>query len=322
MMANQSLHRPVHWLHRLAHWAILAPGLFCLAGFAPAAEIKVVASFSILADLVREVGGERVDVHALVGPDEDAHVYEPRPSDARRIGQARLVVVNGLGFDDRLARLAESSGRRDALVVASQGIAPRTANDSTHGDHDDHGAHSALDPHAWQDAANVERYVANIAAALERADPAGAPLYRANAERYRNELKALDGEIRRAISSLPATRRRVVSSHDAFGYFSHAYGLVFLAPAGVAREAEPTAKEVARLITQLRAEKAAAVFMENITDPRLIERIRAESGAALGGTLYSDALSAADGPASSYLKMMRHNLDTLMTALSATTSTP
>ncbi|GHT92463.1 metal ABC transporter substrate-binding protein [Betaproteobacteria bacterium] len=273
-----------------------------------AAELKVVTSFSLLADLVQEVGGERVDVYALVGPDENAHIHEPKPSDARRIGQARLVLANGLGFDDWLVRLARSSGGGHAVVIASEGINPLAMDDP----HDDH---AALDPHAWQDVRNVDRYVANIAAALIKVDPAGADLYRTRAARYRDELKALDADIRHAIAALPAERRRVVSSHDAFGYFAHAYGLSFLAPVGVSNDAEPTAKEVARLITQLRQEKAAAVFVENITDPRLIERIRIEGGAIMGGTLYADALSAADGPAPTYLKLMRHNLDTLMTAL-------
>jgi zinc/manganese transport system substrate-binding protein len=289
----------------------LIAGLILCLGLSPlahAAELKVVTSFSLLADLVQEVGGERVDVYALVGPDEDAHIHEPKPSDARRIGQARLVVANGLGFDDWLVRLARSSGRGDAVVIASEGVTPLTTDDH-------HGGHAALDPHAWQDVRNVDRYVANISAALIRVDPAGADIYRTRAARYRSELKTLDADIRHAIATLPAERRRVVSSHDAFGYFTHAYDLVFLAPVGVANDAEPTAKEVARLITQLRKEKAAAVFVENITDPRLIERIRIESGAIMGGTLYADALSTADGPAPTYLKLMRHNLNTLITAL-------
>jgi zinc/manganese transport system substrate-binding protein len=284
----------------------LGCALCCAAGLARATDIEVVASFSILADLAREIGGERVKVHALVGPDADAHAHEPRPSDARHISQARLIIVNGLGFDDWLTRLARSSGRGEALVVASAGVTALAADDEH------------ADPHAWQDVANAGRYVANIAAALEKTDPAGAPIYRANAERYERELKTLDADIRRAIAALPEAKRRVVSSHDAFGYFSRAYGLVFLAPVGVANDAEPTAKEVARLITQLRAEKAAAVFVENISDPRLIERIRAESGTVMGGRLYTDALSAPDGPAPNYIGLMRHNLAVLLAALTPT----
>ncbi|MDR1662450.1 MAG: zinc ABC transporter substrate-binding protein, partial [Azoarcus sp.] len=282
----------------------------------PAAEIEVVASFSILGDLVREVGGERVTVHALVGPGQDAHVYEPRPSDARRAGEARLIVANGLGFDDWLPRLARSAGYKGAVLIASAGIRPLTMNGP--GGHNEHGGNSErIDPHAWQDAGNVRIYIDNIAAALAAADPDGAERYRANAARYSGALEALDADIRKAIARLPQERRKVVSSHDAFAYFARAYGLSFLAPAGMAGHAEPSARNVARLIVQLRQEKAAAVFLENVSDPRSIERIRSESGAAAGGTLYSDALSSADGPAPTYLAMMRHNLATLMAALEA-----
>ncbi|MDR1064668.1 MAG: zinc ABC transporter substrate-binding protein [Azoarcus sp.] len=295
-------------------------GLF-FASACTAAEIEIVASFSILGDLVREVGGERVTVHALIGPDQDAHIYEPRPSDARRAGRARLVVANGLGFDDWLPRLARSAGYKGAVVVASNGIRPLSMNDSDDHDSGDHHAHDGpaerIDPHAWQDAGNVRIYIDNIAAALVAADPGGTDLYRANAARYRAALDALDASIRDAVARLPQERRKVVSSHDAFGYFARAYGLRFLAPAGMAGHTEPGARSVARLIAQLQREKAPAVFLENISDPRLIERIRSESGAVTGGTLYSDALSSADGPAPTYLAMMRHNLATLMTALEA-----
>jgi zinc/manganese transport system substrate-binding protein len=281
-----------------------------------AAEIEVVTSFSILGDLVREVGGERVAVHAIVGPDQSAHVYEPRPSDARRVGRARLVVVNGLGFDDWLPRLARSSGYQGTVVTASAGIRP-LAMDHTHDPAPPQktGPVDRIDPHSWQDVTNVQTYVDNIAAALIATDPASADTYRANAARYHATLAALDTDIRRAIARIPPEHRQVVSSHDAFAYFAHAYGLVFLAPVGVAGNAEPSARDVARLITQLRHNKATAVFLENINDPRLIERIRNESGASPGGTLYSDALSTTSGPAPTYLAMMRHNLNTLMAAL-------
>ena len=295
--------------------------LSCVLFPARAAGIEVVASFSILGDLVHQVGGERVSVHTLVGPDQNAHVFEPRPSDARRTRSARLVVVNGLGFDDWLPRLARASGYKGTIAVASAGIHPLEMN-RDHTGHDEHGPHEhpphgRIDPHAWQDVANVRVYVENIAAALTEADPAGAESYRANAARYRAELDALDADIRAAIAHLPRERRRTVSSHDAFAYFSHAYGLAFLAPVGVAGDSEPGARGVARLIAQLRREKAPAVFLENISDSRLIERIRSESGATVGGTLYSDALSASGGPAPDYLAMMRHNLATLMAALEA-----
>ena len=293
-------------------------------GSAHAQALEVATSFSILGDLVAQVGGERVKVRTLVGPDEDAHAFQPRPSDAREIGAAALVVVNGLGFDDWMTRLARAGGFKGKVVVASEGISmlEMTRNDGhghDHGHDHDHGKDKgkAVDPHAWQDVANVRRYVANIATALAAADPEGADAYRAAAERYDGELRALDAEIRAAFAALPVERRKVVSSHAAFGYFGRAYDLHFLSPVGVANNAEPTAKGVARLIRQLKEEKVPAVFIENVADPRLIERIRSESGAGVGGTLYSDALSKAEGPAPTYVDMMRANLATLQRALAA-----
>ena len=289
---------------------------------ARAEPLEVSASFSILGDMVRQVGGDRVRVRTLVGANEDAHAFQPRPSDARQIGSSALVVVNGLGFDDWMARLARSGGYKGTIVVASEGVntieMAEDEHDHDHHGHDhDHDHGQGADPHAWQDLGNAQRYVANIAAALAAADPAHADSYRTNAERYQGELKVLDAEIRAAFAALPAERRKVVTSHDAFAYFGKAYGIRFLAPVGVSNNAEPTARGVARLITQLKAEKIPAVFIENIADARLIERIRAESGTRIGGTLYSDALSATGGPAPDYLSMMRSNFKVLHEALSA-----
>lgn len=298
--------------HRLRCLATACATLLA-AATAHAQPLEVGTSFSILGDLVRQVGGERVKVRTLVGPDEDTHAFQPRPSDAREIGAAALLVVNGLGFDDWMLRLARAGGFKGEVVVASTGIDTLAMARDEH-DHG-HGHDKAVDPHAWQDVGNVRRYVANIADALAKADPAGASVYRQNAERYDGALKALDAEIRATFAALPAERRKVVSSHDAFGYFGRAYGIRFLAPVGVSNNAEPTAQGVARLIRQLKAENVPAVFIENVADPRLIERIRSESGARVGGTLYSDALSVASGPAPDYLQMMRANLNALRTAL-------
>lgn len=305
-LLRRTLFAPLH--------ALLFAALTLGATAVQAAAVEVVTSFSILGDFIRQVGGERVTVHALVGSDGDTHAFQARPSDARRIGSATLVVANGLGFDDWLIRLARSGGYRGEVAIASKGVSTMEMAGDAHDDSHGHDRH-AVDPHAWQDAGNAQRYVSNIAEALAAADPAGAASYRANADRYRAALKALDAEVRAAIATLPAERRKVVSSHDAFGYFARAYGLRFLAPVGVSNNAEPTAQGVARLIRQLKAEKAPAVFMENIADPRLIERIRSESGARIGGTLYSDALSAPDGPAPDYLTLMRHNTRSLVEAL-------
>lgn len=283
---------------------------------AQAGDIKVVASFSILADLVSEIGGEQVSVTSLAKPDEDAHGYQPKPSDSRLLRDAHLVVANGLGFDSWIERLGAAASKQDKLVIVSEGIAPI---ESGH-DHDKNQAghdHGKLDPHAWQDVANARVYAANIARALAAADPDHADDYRANLARYDGQLEALDHAIRTAMTALPEARRTIVTSHEAFAYFGRAYDVRLLAASGVSANAEPSAAGIARLIRQIRREKAAAAFLENVSDPRTIERISQESGARVGGTLYSDALSGADGPAPSYVAMMRHNLDTLIKAMSA-----
>ena len=298
--------------HRLTLCRLAAAlGLFTLSSTTTLAQptaLEVTTSFSILGDLVRQVGGDKVNVRTLVGADEDAHAFQPRPSDARAIGASALVVVNGLGFDDWMTRLARSGGFKGQIVIASEGVSTLAMVDvDGHGHQHGH----AADPHAWQDIGNAQRYVSNIATALALADPVHADTYHANAERYNGELKALDSEIRAAFAALPAERRKVVSSHDAFAYFGRAYGIRFLSPVGVSNNAEPTAKGVASLIRQLKTEEIPAIFIENVVDPRLIERIRSESGTRVGGTLYSDALSAAGGPAPDYLSMMRSNFKTL-----------
>jgi zinc/manganese transport system substrate-binding protein len=292
--------------------------------FAQNAPVPVVATFSILGDLVREVGGDRVAVSTLVGPDGDGHVYSPTPSDARRLSEARIVVANGLGFEGWISRLVRSSGTKATVVEASSGIKPLAGDD----DHADHGhkkaghgkaehSHGSVDPHAWQSVPNVKTYVANIRAALIAADPAGQAAYEANATAYLAKLDALDAQIRAAIANLPPERRKVITTHDAFAYFEAAYGLDFIAPQGVSTEAEASAKDVARIIRQMKKEKIGAVFLENVSDPRLTQQIARETGARIGGKLYSDALSPADGPAGTYIEMMRHNIRVLTEALSS-----
>ena len=277
-------------------------------------KLNVVASFSILGDFVRQIGGERIQMHTLVGENSDAHVYQPTPADARTIARSSLVVVNGFGFEGWIDRLIKSSGYRGKVLVASAGVDTlKRPHTKAHGHHD-HG--SEADPHAWQDLANALRYVDNIAKALSEADPAGKDTYQANATRYKQEITTLDNEVRKTFSTLPPDRRKVVTSHDAFGYFSRAYGVFFISPIGVNTDAEPSAAEVGRIIQQIRREKIPAVFMENISNLRMLERIRLESGARIGGTLYSDSLSQVGGPAQTYLDMMRHNTKTLFSALS------
>ena len=272
-------------------------------------KLKVVATFSILADFVKNVGGDRVAVSALVGPNSDAHVYQPTPGDAKMLADAKVVVANGLGFEGWINRLVKASGTKAPMIVATKGIKPRKAAD-------DHG-HGDADPHAWQSVANAKLYVANIRDALVAADPAAKGTYEANAAAYAAKLDALDAEVKAAVEQIPADRRRIITTHDAFGYFAAAYGVTFVAPQGVSTEAEVSAKDVARIITQIRKQKIPAVFLENVTDKRLLERIGAEGGARIGGTLYSDALTDEKGVAPTYLDMMRHNVKQLAAALTS-----
>jgi len=266
-------------------------------------RLEVVASFSILSDFVKNVGGDRVNVTTLVGPNGDVHVYTPAPADAKKIADAKLVIINGFGLEGWLPRLIQSSGSKAPIITATKGIAPlRQGSDA--------------DPHAWQSVANAKIYVANITEALAGADPADAEAFRANAARYQAALDALDREVRAAVGEIPPARRKVISTHDAFGYFAAAYGIEFIAPQGVSTESEASARDIARIITQIKASKIPAVFLENISDPRLMRRISTETGARIGGTLFSDALTDEKGVCPTYIEMVRHNIKALTSALS------
>lgn len=310
------MHPVIARSHKLILFMFLSLGFLQAAHAEP---LRVVASFSILADVVRNIGGERVQVDALIGHDQDAHGYQPRPSDNRKLREAQLVVANGLGFDAWLERLAKASGGTGKLVIASQGakLLTRSAESDHHEDSHDHDHDhndGTNDPHVWQDVANVRVFATNVANALISADPAGEAAYRAQLARYDAELQALDTDIRQQLASLPAGRS-VVTSHEAFAYFDTAYGIRFLAASGVSASSEPSAAGIASLIRQIRKEKAAAVFLENISDPRMMARISKETGARVGGTLISDALTGPEGAAPTYIAMMRHNLATLLAAL-------
>lgn len=307
---------------------LLGLALFAISSGAQAQEkLPVVASFSILGDVVNEIGGERVAVRTLVGPNGDAHVYQPTPADARALAQAKLVVVNGLDFESWMPRLLRSSGTKAPVIAASDGIAVLAAEEEhDHAAHDhkhdhkhnhghNHHHHGPNDPHAWHDVEAVKIYARNIAAGLSAADPAGAAFYAENAARYTAELDALQAEIKAAFAEVPKQDRRIITSHDAFGYLARAHDLEILSPVGISTEDEPTPADLARLIAQVREERVRAVFVENIADRRIIEQIARETGATVGGKLYSDALSAADGSASTYVTLMRYNTATIVGAL-------
>jgi zinc/manganese transport system substrate-binding protein len=275
----------------------------------PQGRLRAVATFSILGDFVRNVGGDRVEIATLVGPNGDVHVYAPTPGDVTKIAAANIVLVNGLGLEGWIDRLIAASATRASIVVASRGIAPRNGARSSD--------RNASDPHAWQSVASAKIYVENIRDGLIAADRSGEKDYQTNAAAYLANLGALDDEIKAAIAAIPAARRKVITSHYAFGYFADEYGIEFIAPEGVSTDAEPSARDVAKLIEQIRREKITALFLENVSDPRLLQRIAAETGVRIGGKLYSDALSPPDGPAASYIEMMRGNVRELTRALTS-----
>jgi zinc/manganese transport system substrate-binding protein len=282
---------------------LLTALLIALPALAQAAPLKVVASFSVLGDLVKQVGGDQVAVTTLVGPNGDTHTYEPKPSDAKAIGAADLLVVNGLGLEGWMDRLRQAAGYKGPVIVVSQQVKPlKSQEDGT-------------DPHAWQSIPNALLYVTAIEAGLAKADPADAALFHQNAAAYRARLTALDGQVRAAFQPIPAARRLVITTHDAFGYYGHEYGITFLAPEGFSTESEASPKAVASLIGQIRRSGTHAVFIENMSDPRLINEIAQESGVDVTGQLYSDALSPPDGPAATYIDMLRWNTAALAKAM-------
>lgn len=273
---------------------------------AQAKPLEAVASFTVIADMVQNVGGDRVHVTSLIGPNGDPHVYEPSPADAQALKKADLAFVSGLHLEGWMDRLIKASGYKGEPVVLSNGIKTRSMEED---------GERITDPHAWNSAANAVIYVRNIVAALEKADPAGASLYKANGKRYTQQLQALDSYARTQIQSIPVAQRKVLTSHDAFGYFGDAYGVTFLSPLGFSTESEASAADVGKLIRQIKAEHVSAYFFENSGDPRLVKQIADASGAKPGGELYVEALSPANGPAASYVQMFKYNVDQLVAAM-------
>ena len=268
-------------------------------------KLKVVTSFSILADITQQIAGDKLELRNLVGADADAHIYQPSAEDAKAVFAADLIIANGMGFEPWLARLIDSSEAPGTRIDASAGVLPLMLDED---------GQQVADPHAWQNLANAEIYVQNIAKALVQADPNNAAHYNAGRDAYLTQIRSLLAEAKTGLGQLPPAQRTIITSHDAFAYLGQAYGLKFIAPQGLSTADEPSAAEVAALIRQIRADGVKAVFVENIRDPRLIEQIANEAGAKIGGTLYSDAL-ANEGPARTYLGMYKYNLDTLLAAL-------
>ena len=263
--------------------------------------LRVVTSFSILQDLVTTLGGDHVSVVNLVGENSDAHTYQPKPSDAIAIASADLVVFNGLAFEGWMARLIENSGYKNQQLIASLGVDAITRGGES-------------DPHAWQSFHNIRVYIHNITRTLVALRPRHAEELAQRQRRYLSALNALERRLIERIAGIPAQKRIVVTSHDAFGYLGREFDIQFLAPLGLSIEVEASAADVSAIIDQIRKRRVKALFVENINDPRLLQRIAAETGVAIGGRLYSDALSEAHGPAGTYLDMMRHNVESLISA--------
>ncbi len=304
------------------HHRVLS-GLLCAAlalGAAASAQarepLNVVASFSVLADMVEQVGGEHIAVTSLVGPDSDSHVYSPSPADARKLAKADLVVFNGLQLEGWMSRLLDAGNYRGVTVTATDGIEPLAFSGAEHGaSGDDQAAHDDPAPHAWLDVTRAEQYVINIRDGLIQIDPGNRKDYRAATQRYLGELETLDAEIRELMAAIPAQRRTVVSGHDAFEYFGEAYDVRFLSPVGLNTAAEPAAAELARLVDFIRTNQVPVLFHENIASPALIRQLAEETDLPIAGTLYSGAL-AGEGEASSYVGMMRHNARVIHAGLS------
>lgn len=287
--------------------AALLGMLLCAApAMADPTPVPVVASFSILGDMVKTIGGDAVSVKILVGPNSDTHTYQPTPDDAKTITDAKIVFVNGLGFEGWMQRLIESSGYKGPVVTASNGVNPRTMMDD--------GA-KITDPHAWQDLSNGRMYVRNIAAALEQQIPDQAAAIRARAEKYDGQLADMDVQVKKQFAEIPAAQRKIITSHDAFGYFGAAYGMKVLAPIAGNTEAEPNAADVAQIGDQMKREGIKTIFLENMINPRLVEQLAKDAGAKVGGTLYSDALSAPGEAAPTYLDMFKNNIPKMRAAM-------
>ncbi len=306
----------------LCRRAMLVLGVTLLASSLPAAaqqRLKAVASFSIVGDMVREVGGERIELTTIVGADQDAHTYQPTPGDAKAVAAAKVLFVNGIGFEgwiDRLARAAPFKGTR---IVLTEGVAGPLSMPAEKGKSHGHGkpghTHAAADPHTWQDIANGRIYVRNIVKGLSAADPANAAYYQQRGADYDRRLGELDRWVREQIATVPADKRKVITGHDAFQYFARAYGVEFRAPIGISTDKEPSAQQVAGLIRQIKTEGIKAIFMENMSNPKLVEQIARDAGGAVGPALYVDALSKPGGPADTYEKMFQHNVPALVAGM-------
>ena len=276
--------------------------------------MPVVASFSILGDVAQQIGGERVAVQNLVGANQDAHAYNLTSGDIKKIREARLVLLNGLGLEKaELQRAVKQS--KVASAEATAGIKPLAADEHHHEhnhghDHD----HGEFDPHVWNDPVLMQRYAANVAIALIKADPAGSRYYQQRFKDYQNVLNQLNNYANQQFGAVAPAKRKVLTGHDSFAYLGKRYQVKFISPQGVSSEAEPSARQIAAIIRQIKAENVQAVFTENIKDGRMIARIAKETGVKVSGGLYADALSSG-APAGTYADMFRYNVRVMSEAM-------
>lgn len=284
----------------------LALSALMVAPLAMAKTVEAVASFTVLADIVKNVGGEHVAVKSLVGPNGDPHSFEPTPKDSQALAHADVVFVSGLGMEGWMDRLIAASGYKGQTVVASNGINTRQMEEE---------GKTITDPHAWNSMQNGVTYATNVMNALIAADPEDAAYFRQHGNAYIEQLKQLDSWAQKSFSSIPQDKRKVLTSHDAFGYFGQRYGVKFLSPVGFSTESEASAADVAGLITQLKHEKIHVYFIENQTDPRLVKQIASSSGAVSGGELYPEALTIKGGAADSYIAAFKHNVNAMVSSM-------
>ena len=297
----------------MKHWK-LAVIAALWSGALYAAPMPVVVSFSILGDVAQQIGGERVVVQSLVGANQDAHAYNLTSGDIKKIREARLVLLNGLGLEKaELQRAVKQS--KVASAEATAGIKPLAADEHHHEhnhghDHD----HGEFDPHVWNDPVLMQRYAANVAIALIKADPAGSRYYQQRFKDYQNVLNQLNNYANQQFGAVAPAKRKVLTGHDSFAYLGKRYQVKFISPQGVSSEAEPSARQIAAIIRQIKAENVKAVFTENIKDGRMIERIAKETGVKVSGRLYADALSSG-APAGTYADMFRYNVRVMSEAM-------
>ena len=288
--------------------ALLVSAAFGVGTSMPASAktLNAVASFTVLADVVKQVGGEHVSVTSLVGPNGDPHDFEPSPDDAKKLKEADVTFISGEGLESWFERLVRASGYSGKPVVASEGVKTRTMDEA---------GKTIIDPHVWNSPVNIEVWVENIEKALSAADPEDAAVFRANAARYTNVLKELDAYAKSRFETVPQDRRKILTSHNAFGYFGREYGITLLSPVGLSTETEASAADVGKLIDQIKKENVKTYFFENSNDSRLVQQISKATGAEPGGELYVEALSKEDGSAPTYAKMFRYNVDLISKAI-------